>query len=94
MIELDRNGITIDRCDRCRGIWLDRGELEKMIARAGRDDEEETLERERPRVSDDRHLRDDRYERDDYRRRDHDDSDVFHRRRKKKSSFLDIFDFD
>jgi uncharacterized protein len=32
MIELDRHGVTIDRCERCRGIWLDRGELEKLIA--------------------------------------------------------------
>lgn len=32
MFELDRDGITVDRCDRCRGIWLDRGELEKLLA--------------------------------------------------------------
>lgn len=33
LTELDRQGITIDRCDRCRGVWLDRGELEKLVAR-------------------------------------------------------------
>lgn len=32
--ELDRDGITIDRCATCRGIWLDRGELEKLLALA------------------------------------------------------------
>ena len=32
LVELDRDGITIDRCERCRGIWLDRGELEKLLA--------------------------------------------------------------
>ncbi len=32
LAELDRDGITIDRCDRCRGVWLDRGELEKLLA--------------------------------------------------------------
>ncbi len=31
--EIDRDGITIDRCERCRGVWLDRGELEKLLAR-------------------------------------------------------------
>ena len=31
--ELDRDGITIDRCTSCRGIWLDRGELERLTAR-------------------------------------------------------------
>lgn len=34
LLELDRQGITLDRCERCRGIWLDRGELEKLIAHA------------------------------------------------------------
>lgn len=31
----DRNGIEIDYCPECRGIWLDRGELDKLIERAG-----------------------------------------------------------
>lgn len=29
----DRAGIEIDYCPKCRGIWLDRGELEKLIER-------------------------------------------------------------
>lgn len=29
----DRNGIEIDYCPQCRGIWLDRGELDKIIER-------------------------------------------------------------
>jgi Zn-finger nucleic acid-binding protein len=32
--EKDRDGITIDICQVCRGIWLDRGELERLIAKA------------------------------------------------------------
>ena len=35
--EIDRNGVTIDRCSGCRGIWLDRGELAKIIARAAQE---------------------------------------------------------
>lgn len=35
--EREREGITIDICQECRGIWLDRGELERLIARAGQD---------------------------------------------------------
>ena len=27
----ERRGIEIDYCPQCRGIWLDRGELDKMI---------------------------------------------------------------
>jgi len=30
--ETARQGILIDTCTRCRGVWLDRGELEKLSA--------------------------------------------------------------
>ena len=30
--EKDREGIVIDVCGQCRGLWLDRGELEKLLA--------------------------------------------------------------
>lgn len=30
MREVEREGVTIDVCTQCRGVWLDRGELEKL----------------------------------------------------------------
>jgi uncharacterized protein len=30
----DRQGIDIDYCPKCRGIWLDRGELDKVMERS------------------------------------------------------------
>ena len=30
----DRNGVEIDYCPQCRGVWLDRGELDKIIDRS------------------------------------------------------------
>ncbi|HKT77597.1 MAG TPA: zf-TFIIB domain-containing protein [Sphingobium sp.] len=33
----DRQGVEIDYCPQCRGIWLDRGELDKIIERSARD---------------------------------------------------------
>lgn len=30
----DKNGIEIDYCPNCRGIWLDKGELDKIIERS------------------------------------------------------------
>lgn len=30
----ERNGIEIDYCPQCRGVWLDRGELDKIIERS------------------------------------------------------------
>jgi hypothetical protein len=85
-----REGVEIDYCPQCRGVWLDRGELDKIIDRAGptgnapaasapprRDDDRRD---ERPRDRDD-----DRYDRDDPR---------YDKRRKRRSFLDDIFDFD
>ena len=33
----ERQGIEIDYCPQCRGVWLDRGELDKIIERSGRE---------------------------------------------------------
>jgi Zn-finger nucleic acid-binding protein len=30
MREMNKQGVTIDVCTQCRGVWLDRGELEKL----------------------------------------------------------------
>jgi len=34
LVMTDRNGIEIDYCPDCRGVWLDRGELDKIIERS------------------------------------------------------------
>lgn len=34
LVMTDRNGIEIDYCPQCRGVWLDRGELDKIIERS------------------------------------------------------------
>lgn len=36
--EVNREGVAIDVCGQCRGIWLDRGELEKLLAMARQPD--------------------------------------------------------
>ncbi len=33
LVMTDRSGIEIDYCPECRGVWLDRGELDKIIER-------------------------------------------------------------
>ncbi len=48
----DRQGVEIDYCPQCRGVWLDRGELDKIIERSepaasyGRSSEQPTEYRE------------------------------------------------
>jgi Zn-finger nucleic acid-binding protein len=34
LVVTDRQGVQIDHCPRCRGVWLDRGELDKLVERA------------------------------------------------------------
>jgi hypothetical protein len=34
LVMSDRQGIEIDYCPTCRGVWLDRGELDKLIERS------------------------------------------------------------
>lgn len=74
LVMSERQGIEIDYCPKCRGVWLDRGELDKIIAKSA---EEES--RGRQPVQQDRGYQQDRnyqQERGGYRRdRDDDDDD-------------------
>lgn len=34
LVMSDKQGVEIDYCPKCRGVWLDRGELDKIIERS------------------------------------------------------------
>ena len=34
LVQVERSGVRIDACRQCRGVWLDRGELDKIIERS------------------------------------------------------------
>ncbi|MCC7538484.1 MAG: zf-TFIIB domain-containing protein [Deltaproteobacteria bacterium] len=96
LVERDRDGIVVDVCTTCRGIWLDRGELEKLIARATSElDAHESRHQE---VRHEERRRDDTPPR--VHRRDstpprghrHDEHDRRHRKRGWLESLGDIFD--
>ncbi len=38
----ERSQVEIDYCPKCRGVWLDRGELDKIIERSGQSEERVT----------------------------------------------------
>jgi Zn-finger nucleic acid-binding protein len=40
MMLSNKNGVEIDHCPRCRGVWLDRGELEKLTTMQNRYDDD------------------------------------------------------
>jgi Zn-finger nucleic acid-binding protein len=80
LLMTERQGMEIDYCPTCRGVWLDRGELDRLAVRA---DEDAAANHARPR---DQHRRDD-HGRDRYYREQREP----HKR--KKSLFGELFDF-
>jgi Zn-finger nucleic acid-binding protein len=100
LVMTERSGVEIDYCPQCRGVWLDRGELDKIVERAtppvALQEPPREVRREEhrnpPRGDDPRRPGDDlrRYG-DDDRRRYGDDDD--YRKKKRKSLLGDIFDF-
>ncbi|MBZ0279813.1 MAG: zf-TFIIB domain-containing protein [Anaerolineae bacterium] len=75
----ERQGIEIDYCPQCRGVWLDRGELDKIIERSA-------VQAVAPTQLNDRRDDDD----DDYRR----EGQYEYEKPKRRKSFLDdLFDF-
>ena len=89
LVMTERQGTEIDYCPKCRGVWLDRGELDKII--------EKSVAAEAPRGSGgDRGHEGDRRPRETYRDdRYRDDRDQHGKPyRKKRESFLsELFDF-
>ncbi len=39
MREVERRGVVLDVCPECGGVWLDRGELEKLLAQSRAEEE-------------------------------------------------------
>ena len=82
MTEAARHGATIDHCPACGGIWLDKGELGKIISHM-REPETSLDEEFRPAKT----RREEDYD-STYREKDHYD----HYRDKRKSRFGKLFD--
>ena len=76
LVMSERQEVEIDYCPQCRGVWLDRGELDKII--------------ERNSDFDDRDDRDDRYEHE--KRDDQRAPSGGYQRKKKKNFLSEIFE--
>jgi uncharacterized protein len=85
LVMADRQGVEVDYCPQCRGVWLDRGELDKIIERTASLGFGSTPA---PGPAPD--------PRGFYRRDDDDDDDYRrHPERRRKRGFLgELFDFD
>ena len=83
LVMSERQGVEIDYCPQCRGVWLDRGELDKIIQRSERDDDDDVRRQPPPPQYGADQRRD--YDRD----RDREHHYKYH---KKKSFWSEIFD--
>src|SRR5688500_14692206 len=101
LVMADRNGVEIDYCPKCRGVWLDRGELDKIIERsnayfAGQEGSQPVPQNQpsqpvpppQQRPYDDDYYKKDRYYGDKQY------NDPYYRHKKKKGFLGDFFDFD
>ena len=97
LVELERSGVRLDACRNCRGVWLDRGELDRVVERerqvvGGVDDDEADFIREMTGHSKKSHKQ------QQYGFDSHTAERIYsdyksHRKHKKRKSFLDeLFD--
>lgn len=95
MQTVERNGVELDICPECRGVWLDRGELEKLLETAkGAREERDRFSRDVEEFHRDPDDWKKRHPWDETKRRfKHDDDDYrYSRGHKKKKREFDIFD--
>ena len=78
LVMADRQGVEIDYCPNCRGVWLDRGELDKLIERTADFKSGESTG----------HYPDDRYTQQSHY------NDQYYKKKKRKGFLSDFFDFD
>lgn len=84
LVMADRQGVEIDYCPKCRGVWLDRGELDKIIEKTSGYEGPENYGHD-----DDRKQYPTQGYKDPYYK-----NDPHYKHRKKKGFFGDFFDFD
>lgn len=90
LVMSERQGIEIDYCPQCRGVWLDRGELDKIIERSASASFARDDRRERDYDRDYDRERDRKLDRDYDKRYD----DCKKKKKKHPASFLgDLFEF-
>lgn len=95
LVMSERSGIEIDYCPKCRGVWLDRGELDKLIeknaatANVGPAPAQPSQPIATPQVENIQHAP------QEYRySEDRDYGDKHYKKKHKRESFLgDLFDF-
>ena len=86
----DRQGIEIDYCPACRGVWLDRGELDKIVERSAAYTQQPGTDFNRDQMT----PHQPQHEQQPYRHQPPYANDPYYKGKKKKGFLSDFFDFD
>ena len=97
MQTITRSGVELDICSSCRGVWMDRGELEKVLGAVRAESEDQgkarqSLEREADAFRRDPQEWVRRHPYDEVRRSYKWDDDDHYKKKKKRFDIFDIFD--
>lgn len=93
MRQYERGGVVVDQCGECRGIFLDRGELDHLISAEAQWSGQAAPGRSQPAAApyEDRRYEQRRYD-DDQRYGQQPYGDAYRHKKKRKSFFEDLFD--
>lgn len=93
LVMTERQGVEIDYCPKCRGVWLDRGELDKIIDKSlSQESTGANRDFNQPEKSPQQRPQDPYYkgQQDPYYKH----NDPYYKHKKKKGFLGDLFDFD
>lgn len=93
LIMADRSGVEIDYCPKCRGVWLDRGELDKVIERSAADPRA-GASRAPAQNYNEPYAQQGRYGHSGHHGDPHDSRQYGHGKHKRRSALEELFDFD
>lgn len=97
LVMTDRQGVEIDYCPKCRGVWLDRGELDKIIERSAAFTQAPEAPMQQPPPAQDHTYTQqqkpyDKYQQP-YNKLQYPYNDPYYKHKKKKGFLDDLFDF-
>lgn len=89
LIMTERQGVEIDYCPKCRGVWLDKGELDKIIEKASNEESSHQFKQQ-----DEKRTREDDDDDDEgFFNRNQDENNKTGRNRRKGGFLGNLFDF-
>ena len=94
LVMTERSGVEIDYCPKCRGVWLDRGELDKIIERSSAGSGVAGVGRAPAQNYSEPYVQQGQYGHSGHHGDHHDSRQYGHGKHKRRSALEELFDFD